>query len=82
MLIRAVTSNPKTYRFASTGPYYVEIGEEPRISKESAQFFVDWVNERIRQLKLSDPEQQAEVMQFQEQALRFWEDKLRNANAP
>lgn len=82
MLIRAVTSNPKTYRFASTGPYYVEIGEEPRISKESAQFFVDWVNGRIRQLKLSDPEQQAEVMQFQEQALRFWEDKLRNANAP
>ena len=42
-LVRAVTDLPKTYRFAMTGPYYVEIGATPRISKRSAQFFLDWV---------------------------------------
>ena len=34
MLVRAVTANPQTFRFASTGPYYVEIGQQPRISRE------------------------------------------------
>ena len=42
-LIRAVTDVPKTYRFAMTGPYYVEIGYQRRISKSAAQFFLDWV---------------------------------------
>src|SRR5262249_20680766 len=37
-LVRAVTNLQETYRFASTGPYYVEIGYEPRISKASAEF--------------------------------------------
>ena len=54
MLVRAVTNNPKTFRFASTGPYYVEIGYQRRVSKESAQFFLDWVYERARQIKLDD----------------------------
>ena len=34
LLIRAVTNNEQTYRFASTGPYYVEIGQRPRISRQ------------------------------------------------
>jgi len=25
-LVRVITDNPKTFRFASTAPYYVEIG--------------------------------------------------------
>ena len=33
-LIRAVTNVPRTYRFAMTGPYYVEIGYQRRISQE------------------------------------------------
>ena len=44
-LMRTVTDTPATYRFASTAPYYVQIGYKPRISKTSAQFFLDWVNE-------------------------------------
>ena len=32
-LVRAVTDLPNTYRFAMTGPYYVEIGGKPRISR-------------------------------------------------
>ena len=41
-LVRAITDNPKTFRFASTAPYYVEIGKtKRRISLASAKFFLD-----------------------------------------
>ena len=54
-LVRTVADNPKTFRFASTAPYYVEIGERKRrISKASAQFFLDWVHERAGRVKRND----------------------------
>ena len=80
-LIRAVTNVPRTYRFAMTGPYYVEIGQERRISKSAAQFFVDWVYQRAKQIKLADPKQQQEVMQWHRQGRDYWQDLLSKANA-
>lgn len=80
-LIRAVTNNPKTYRFASTGPYYVEVGYERRVSKKSAQFFVDWVFERAGRIKLDDPAQKSEVLEYHRRARDFWQKKLAEANA-
>ena len=73
-LIRAVTDVRKTYRFAMTGPYYVEIGYQRRMSRSAAQFFLDWVYERARQIKLADPQQQREVLQWHRQARDFWKD--------
>jgi len=81
MLIRAVTNNPKTYRFASTGPYYVEIDGRPKISKASAQFFVDWVVERAGQIKLADDSEHQSVMKYHRQARDFWQQLLDKANA-
>jgi hypothetical protein len=81
MLVRAVTDNPKTYRFASTGPYYVEIGYERRISKESAKFFLDWVYERARRIMLENPDEQQAVMEYHKQARDFWQKKVDEANA-
>ncbi len=80
-LIRAETDLAKTYRFAMTGPYYVQIGYQPRISRRSAQFFLDWVDERARQIKLDDPAQQAAVLQYHREAREFWQDLLSRANA-
>jgi hypothetical protein len=80
-LIRAVTNAPKTYRFALTGPYYVEIGYQRRISRSAAQFFLDWVFERARQITLSDPDQRREVLQSHRQARDFWQDLVSKANA-
>ncbi len=79
-LVRAVTSNQKTYRFASTGPYYVSIGYKKRISKKSAQFFLDWVRERAAQIKLADPRQQQEVMRYHRMAEEFWQRRVKLAN--
>jgi hypothetical protein len=81
MMVRAVTNHPKTYRFAASGPFYVEIGQTRRISKKSTQFFLDWLDERENQLQLDDPQQRAEVLKFFRSAREFWEEKQRQANA-
>lgn len=82
LVIRVVSENDRTFRFASTGPYYVEIGErDRRISRRAAQFFLDWVEERIQRLDLTDPEHQAEVRAEHEQARAFWADLVQRANA-
>jgi len=80
-LVRAVTDLPKTYRFAMTGPYFVEIGYQRRISKRAAQFFLDWVYERARQIKLADEQQRREVLQWHRQARDFWQNVVSKANA-
>jgi hypothetical protein len=80
-LVRAVCDSPKTYRFAMTAPYYVTIGETARISKKAAQFYLDWVTERMKQIKLDDPEQQKEVLEYYRQALDFWKKHVEEANA-
>jgi hypothetical protein len=72
-LVRAVTNAPNTFRFGSTGPYYVEIGYEKRISRASAQFFVDWVRERMKQIKLDDEQKQREVLAPHQAAEKFWQ---------
>jgi hypothetical protein len=81
-LVRAITENPKTFRFASTAPFYVEIGDVPRrISRGSAQFFLDWVRERMRRVKLDDPVQLEQVLKHHRDAEQFWAEKVRTANA-
>ncbi len=82
VLVRAITNNPKTYRFASSGPFYVEIGGVPRISRASAQFFLDWVYERARALEADTPEQKAELLEEWRMARDFWKARLDAANQP
>jgi hypothetical protein len=80
LLVRAVTANPQTFRFASTGPYYVEIGDQPRISRRSAQFFADWVDQRIAGLPLEDAQQKSQAMAYLDKARAFWQQKVAAAN--
>ena len=80
--MRTIADNPKTFRFASTAPFYVEIGENKRrISKSSAQFFLGWVGERAARVKIDDPAQRGEVLQHHASAKKFWEDVVARANA-
>ncbi|MGA2865648.1 MAG: CehA/McbA family metallohydrolase [Verrucomicrobiota bacterium] len=81
-LVRAIVDSPGTFRFASTGPFYVEIGPASRrVSRGSARFFLDWVRERLAQIRLADPRRQDEVLQYQRAAERFWLNKVAQANA-
>ena len=80
-VIRAVTDVGKTYRFAMTAPYYVEIGYERRISRSAAQFFLDWVILRAKQIKQTNPERQKETLESYRQARDYWQDVLSKANS-
>jgi hypothetical protein len=81
-LIRAVTDVRDTYRFAMTAPYYVEIGYGPRISREDAQYFLDWVYDRARQFQLDDPGQRKAVLDAHRRARDYWQDLVDRATAP
>jgi hypothetical protein len=74
-LLRAVADVTNTFRFAATGPWYVEIGEQVSpVRRESAQFFLDWVQARKGHLTqvLSDLAQRREVLQPVLEAERYW----------
>ena len=81
MLVRTIAENPRTFRFASSGPYYVQIGDRPRISKQASQYFLDWVTERARRVKIADLDQRQAVMTHHRAARDFWQDLATRANA-
>jgi len=81
-LVRAIAENPKTFRFASTGPWYVEVGESKRrVSRTSARFFLGWTEERMQRIKVSDPAQREEVVEPHRRARDYWADLVERANA-
>ena len=83
MLVRVIAEAKDTFRFASTAPFYFEIvGKPSRISRGSAQFFLDWTRERAARIKLADAWQQEEVMAFHLEAEAFWRHRVAQANAP
>ena len=77
-LLRAVNDMEQTYRFAMTAPYYVQVGYDRRISRSSVQFFIDWIDERLKQL---GADAQAEQLDAYRRAKVFWEDLAKKANA-
>ncbi len=82
-LVRVLTAhNPRTYRFAMTGPFYIEIGDTPRrISRSSAALFLEWMKEAPAQVKLSDPQKRAVIQKFHQRGIEFWKDLCDKANA-
>ena len=83
-LIRALADVEETFRFASTAPYYVEIGaERSRISRASVQFFLDWLDERSAEVrrKVEDPAKLASVLKYHDDARDYWRQRRISANA-
>jgi hypothetical protein len=74
-LVRAVTNNAEFYQFATTGPYYVESNYEPRISRASVQFFIDWLDEAARKFAGNQP-----VVAELDAARPFWQKLMERAN--
>jgi hypothetical protein len=82
LLVRAVTVNAESYRMAASGPYYVEFDGQPRISKQAAEFFLDWLTERARQLHRSDPERWSRLLPTYRDARDLWQQRIERANVP
>jgi hypothetical protein len=81
-LIRIPCDHPQTYRYAMTAPWYVSIGGKHRVSRSSAQFFLDWVEERAAKLIIADAEAKATADKEIEFARAYWKKLVDEANAP
>jgi hypothetical protein len=77
-LVRVHSDSPSGPRFASTAPYYVEVGDVPRISAEACRYFLHWIERRIDQIKatLPDSPARARLLSFHDEAIRAWENRL------
>jgi hypothetical protein len=83
LTIRAVADNARQYRGVTSGPFYVQIGDSPRISRSAAQFFLDWVYDAARNLNRTEPDEtkRATAMRYYRAAKSYWEDRVARANA-
>jgi hypothetical protein len=79
-LIRAVTDNTKTYRYATTAPYFVEVGYQARISRSAAQFFLDWTNKRAEEVSAVGSDASGAAKQYVESAQTYWKTLRERAN--
>lgn len=80
LLVRAIADNAKTFRFASSAPFYVEVGRNPtRVSRSAAQRFLDWERERVEKIQHTDSVKYEEILAHHRRALVFWERKVREA---
>ena len=85
-LVRAITTKTNTLRFASTAPFYVEIGDAKPAPQQhaSAHFFVQWCEARISMLQKNTvltATQKNEVLEPWHKALGFWQSKKNEAPA-
>ena len=79
-LIRALTENSKTYRFAMTAPFYVEIGGSPnQIDKVSVEFFLNWAKEAAQQNPEIEPKKRVLFDKYSKETLIFWQNLLKNS---
>jgi hypothetical protein len=87
MAIRAVTDNPDAYRFAMSGPFYVQVGDQPRISRRAVDFFLEWEAERIKPATAKQATAQKDLpgdveRRFHDATVTFWERLKQKANTP
>jgi hypothetical protein len=81
-LVRAVTNDNKTLRYASTAPFYVEFQYQPRISRKSVEFFRTWVNDELKLIEAQPAsESQAGQLAQWQRAREYWDKLLAKANA-
>jgi len=78
LLVRAIAQVPETFRFASTAPFYVEVaGDRSTVHRKDVDFFLDWIDERIRRLEasphLKSDEDRKTAVEPQRAARRFFE---------
>jgi hypothetical protein len=84
LLIRAIADVNRTFRFATTAPWFVEApGAQNHISRESVQFFLAWVDERTERVKanVEDEIKREQVLKWHERARQFWTERLKIANS-
>ena len=79
VLIRVVTDHEPSYRFAMTAPYYIEIGQQPRIKSEAVAFFQAWLAESEKRIEKLEPANRDAYRPYLEKAHEFWQQRASQA---
>ena len=53
--VRAVANQGAAYQYAASGPYYVEFQGRRRVSRDSVQYFLDWLDEGEKKFAGDEP---------------------------
>lgn len=80
LVLRVITGKSESYRMATTAPFYVELGDEPRVSQSAVRFFQQWLEQSARQLE--EAPESAASQPFLAAARDFWARRLELANCP
>jgi hypothetical protein len=83
-LVRVIADRTDTFRFASTAPFYVEVGATPRrVSRSAVAFFQKWIAERIAGLRASPLRRDKldAALAYQLEAKTRWDELSSKANA-
>lgn len=80
-LVRAICDLDHTFRFASTGPFYVDGSDGRRVSRAACKFFTNWVDERIARVDLTEGPERDAVLAPHQAADRFFRAMAERANA-
>lgn len=82
LVVRVVTGVGETYRFASTAPFYFEVDQQARISKQATEMFIEWLDKAQEAVRSqSDAAWDAEKP-YLDAARKFWLQRLGAANCP
>ncbi|QGJ71818.1 Hypothetical protein PBC10988_35290 [Planctomycetales bacterium 10988] len=80
-LLRAITEHKETYRFVMSAPYFVKFNGEPRISRESVDFFINWLEDLETDVRKKSPQLDEVTENAFTEARQFWQDLKTQANA-
>jgi hypothetical protein len=82
VLVRVVTEHDHIYRLAMTAPFYVVVADKPRISRQAATFFQDWLERAAEKIAAADPAAQTAAEPYVKAAREFWKQRAELATAP
>lgn len=78
-LVRVVTGVGETYRIATTAPYYVEVGHQPRITRSSVALFTQWLDLAEQEISGMGDSAQTAAAPFLKAARAFWSERMEQA---
>ena len=82
LMVRAVCDDATRLRYATSAPFYVEFDKSPRISRSSCEFFLDWAQKRISQIReVKDDTVREALSRYHQAGIRYWQKQVEIANA-
>ena len=77
--IRVVTLYEDHFRAAMSAPWYIELEGQPRITRESVEFFRQWLSDYEERLKRLPPQELQRYVPYVRAARKFWSQKAEEA---